>query len=240
MEMKKIIALNGSPKRNGNTALLLCWILQGCEQRGVETELLHIGDYSVEYCRGCHTCLRTGVCPIQDDLEMLKERLLAADGLVVGSPVYASRPTAQMKSLMDRLTLLNLYTRSFGKMLVVGAATSGVAPTRGTARELADFFGNKIGIVGVNTASLNAAYAPLDDENYPKQKQAAIRMGRKLADRVRLPVHVRRKSLKMRWINLLWRYFIVRLVVKNPEQFAGVIQIWRENGMVSAQQLPEG
>jgi len=153
--------------------------------------------------------------------------------------VYASRPTAQMKTIMDRLTLMNLYTRTFGRMPVVGAATSGVAPTGGTARELADFFGSKVGVVGVNTASLNAAYAPLTEEHYPKQKRKAIRMGQKLVDTVQLPVHARRKSLKMRWIDLLWQNFIVRLVLSHPEQFAGVIRTWRNNGMVPVEKLPD-
>jgi len=76
-------------------------------------EWLHVVDWRVEYCQGCFTCLRTGTCPIADDVPAIRERLLNADGIVVGSPVYGDGPTALLKTLLDRLTLLNLYTRTF-------------------------------------------------------------------------------------------------------------------------------
>jgi len=63
-----IVALNGSPHREGNTATLMQWVLDGCEEAGASTEWLYIVDWRIEYCQGCFTCLRTGTCPIADDV----------------------------------------------------------------------------------------------------------------------------------------------------------------------------
>ena len=65
-----IVALNGSPHRKGNTATLMQWVLDGCAEAGAGVEWLHVADCHIEYCQGCFTCLRTGACPIVDDVPL--------------------------------------------------------------------------------------------------------------------------------------------------------------------------
>ena len=112
----QITGLNGSPHLKGNTATLISWVLKGCEEAGAKVEWINLKDYNLKYCQGCHTCLRTGECAIRDDdyIKIL-ERLISSDGIVVGSPVYADGPTALLKTLMDRFTLLNLFVGIFEK-----------------------------------------------------------------------------------------------------------------------------
>jgi len=219
-----IIGLNGSPHRAGNTATLMGWVLEGCAEAGASVEWIHVADYDIQYCRGCFTCLREGECPIGDDFAGVRDRLLAADGIVVGSPVYEGHATAQLKTLMDRLTLLVLYTDTFARQRSVGVATSGLAPTRSTAR-VADLFGHCSGTIGAKVASLAEGYRPLTVADFPRLPRRARALGRRL---VRDIWHFRAFSLKRAWIGFL-RGLLRRFVVeRHPDQFAGVIRIWRE------------
>jgi NAD(P)H-dependent FMN reductase len=221
----RILALNGSPHRSGNTATLMEWVLEGCAEAGAKCTWLHLVDYDVGYCQGCNTCIRTGECPIRDDVPRIRDRLLAADGIVVGSPVYEGQPTAQLKTLMDRLALLVLYTDLFARQRSVGVATSGLAPTRGTAKA-AEMFGLSSGIIGARTSSLSRGYQPLSERHAPRLPGRARALGRKLVRDVRssdraLDV----KQLYMEILRSLLNRFLVR---RNPEQFAGAMRIQQE------------
>lgn len=230
-----VIGLNGSPNRTGNTATLMQWVLEGCAEAGAEVAWMHIVDYDVRYCRGCFTCLRTGACPIQDDFADLLATLQAADGIVAGSPVYEGYVTAQFKTLLDRITLLHLYTNRFDAQYTVGVATSGVAPTRGVAKELATFFGHRVGMIGAKTSTIAHGYQPLADVHPDRLPQRAHRLGQRLVRRIQQP-GVRIPSPQALWIKLLQRFVIRPLVLGNEEQFAGVIKIWREKGILTARE----
>jgi len=225
-----IIALNGSPHRRGNTAALMQWVLEGCEEVGAEVEWLHVIDYEINYCQGCFTCLRTGECPIQDDYLSVREMLLAADGIVVGSPVYGAEPTAQLKTLLDRLTLLNLYTHTFEGKWSVGVATSGVAPTKGLARRLAGFFGRCCGMIGAKTTTLAEGYQPLAEVHDARLPERAGVLGRRLVSEIAHPNRLRWPRLEAVWHIFLRRFVIRRLILGNTDQFAAVIPIWEEKG----------
>ena len=121
-----IVVLNGSPHRDGNTATLMGWVVAGCVEAGASVEWIHLVDHSIDYCQGCFTCLRTGECHIQDGFAQVRRRMEMADGIIVGSPMYAGQPTAQLKTFLDRLTLLNLYTHVFERQRSVAVVTSGV------------------------------------------------------------------------------------------------------------------
>jgi multimeric flavodoxin WrbA len=230
MEPIRIVGLNGSPHREGNTATLMRWVLEGCEEAGAEVEWLHVVDYDVRYCQGCMACLRRGICTVQDDVPAIRARLLAAAGVVAGSPVYAGQPSAQLKALLDRLALLNLFTRTFEHLHSVGVATSGAAPTGGVAADLADFFGRRSGAIGAKVTTVAAGYTSLarvHDRGLPPRARA---LGRRLVRDIVTPRRFAVSNPKVLWIGLLWRFFLHPLVTRNPEQFGGVIGIWKEKG----------
>lgn len=222
MDRKVIVkGLNGSPRKHGNTALLIDWVLQGCQEAGAEVECLHIADYHVEYCRGCNRCLVEGICPLPDDYLALCEKLKSADGLVIGSPVYASMPTAQIKTFTDRTTLLNLYTGTWESKLTIGVATSGLAPGKSVARGLADMFGAGLGTICAKTSTLKHGNRPLAAAHNPKLPLRAKLMGKRLVAKIR--TKNAKRSLKVMWIQFLRKRLLSIIVNRFPQQFTGVI-----------------
>jgi multimeric flavodoxin WrbA len=235
MTTPKIVALNGGPHRAGNTVTLMTWVVEGCLAAGASVEWLHIVDHDLRYCQGCMRCLQAGVCSIWDDLAHIRSRLLASDGIVVGSPVYEGSPPAQMKTLMDRLTLLNLYTRTFARQKTIGVATSGVAPTGGVARTVADFFGQGVAIIGAKTTSIERGYTRLGETENIRLRERAAALGERLVAEIRSPNRRWLPTPIEVWFRLfLWPYVVRPLVTRHPEQFAGVIRIWKEQGMAPA------
>jgi multimeric flavodoxin WrbA len=224
----RLICLNGSPNKNGNTATAMAWVATGAEDSGAEVEWIHITDLDINYCKGCNTCLKTGECILPDDMQTVLKKIRDADGVIAGSPVYGGRPTAQLKTLMDRLTLLKLYAGILGEGYSVGVATSGIAPTKKVAKDSASMFGKRIGVIGIKTANLKGEFTPLKITSDHKKKEKAKKLGRQLVKKCRQGG--RTWSLKSAWIGFLRKYFLKRLLKKNKAKFAGVIEIWKNKG----------
>ena len=102
----KILALSFSPRKGGNTETLLGEALKGAQQEGAMTELYSTIDKDIKPCDGCGSCRKTGECHIQDDMQGLYEKLLEADGVIFGTPVYFYNMTAQCKTVVDRTLAL--------------------------------------------------------------------------------------------------------------------------------------
>ena len=113
----KVIAINGSPKPKGNTYLSLKTVCDELETQNIETEIIHIGHKDLKGCIGCNRC-KDGQCVYNDDsMKEIVNKILAADGLLLGSPVYYSAIAGTMKCFLDRL-----FYASHSKMrLKVGA-----------------------------------------------------------------------------------------------------------------------
>ncbi len=117
--MAKVILLNGSPHANGCTWAALDEMIQTFEKEGIETELIHVGNKAIRGCIACKYCVKNGKCVFDDDLvNEVAPKFEAAQGLVVGSPVYYSSPNGTILSFMDRL----FYSTSFSRHMKVGAA----------------------------------------------------------------------------------------------------------------------
>jgi multimeric flavodoxin WrbA len=109
----KVIAINGSPRKEWNTALALRAALDGAAETGAEVALIHLYDYTYTGCRSCFACKRKGaagggICAIQDTLRPILEMILKADALIIGSPIYLSDVTGQVRSLLERLAFAAL------------------------------------------------------------------------------------------------------------------------------------
>lgn len=101
----KIIAVNGSPRRNWNTAALLKQALAGAAAAGAETELIHLYELDFKGCLSCFSCKRKGgahVCAVQDGLTPVLAKLSAADALIFGSPVYFMKITSGLSACLER------------------------------------------------------------------------------------------------------------------------------------------
>lgn len=100
----KVLLVNGSPHRNGNTFTALSEVAKALEENGVEAEIVHIGNRPVQGCIGCYKCKEKGICVFHDEVYMsLRNKLTEADGIVIGSPVYFGGPSGSLCALLDRL-----------------------------------------------------------------------------------------------------------------------------------------
>lgn len=99
----KIVIINGSHRKNGATALILNEMHKELKKHSdVEIQMVHVSDLLLQYCVGCGSCYKTGVCIYKDDIEKLSFSIADADGIILGSPTYASNVSAQMKVIIDR------------------------------------------------------------------------------------------------------------------------------------------
>ena len=100
----KVLLINGSPHTNGNTFVALSEAAKALNAEGVDTEIISIGTRAVQGCIACGKCYETGRCVFNDELyAAIREKLPAADGLIVGSPVYYAGPNGSLCALLDRL-----------------------------------------------------------------------------------------------------------------------------------------
>ena len=103
----KLIAVNGSPRKNWNTHILLEKCLDGAKESGAETELINLYDISFRGCTSCFACKRKGItvtkCAMKDDLEPVLQKVCECNALVLGSPIYFYNVTGEMRSFMERL-----------------------------------------------------------------------------------------------------------------------------------------
>jgi len=98
----KILGIVCSPRKGGNTEILVKEALAGAKETGANTELLQISEMKIAPCDGCTTCHQTGECKIKDDMQKIYNKILEADGIILGTPVYFWTISGQTKTLIDR------------------------------------------------------------------------------------------------------------------------------------------
>jgi multimeric flavodoxin WrbA len=139
MEKKlKVLMLNGSPRPNGNIALAFHEMEQAFEANGVEYENIQLGRTDIRGCIACETCRKNGKCVFNDIVNELAVKFEAADGLVIGSPVYYGSANGTLMSALQRL----FYSTHFDKLFKVGASVVSARRSGCTATfdELNKFF----------------------------------------------------------------------------------------------------
>ena len=145
--MAKVLLLNGSPRANGCTATALQEMITVFEAEGIETELIHVGNKNIRGCIACGSCMKTGRCVFDDLVNETAPKFEAADGLVIGSPVYYASPNGTILAFMDRL----FYSTHFSKHMKVGAAI--VSARRGGNTASFDVLNKYFTISGMPIAS---------------------------------------------------------------------------------------
>ena len=114
----KVLMLNGSPRKDGNTSIALEEMKKIFEAEGVETEIVRVGNKDVRGCIACGRCYELGKCVFDDVVNELAPKFEAADGLVIASPVYYASANATLIAVLDRL----FYSSHFDKTMKVGAS----------------------------------------------------------------------------------------------------------------------
>lgn len=98
----RVLGVVGSPRRQGNTEILVDEVLVGAQAAGAQTEKVILTELKIAPCRGCDTCQTTGKCAQQDDMPALLDKMNRSQVWVLGTPIYWWGPTAQFKAFMDR------------------------------------------------------------------------------------------------------------------------------------------
>lgn len=98
----KILGIFGSPRRGGNTDILLEETLKGAQKEGAEVDRIYLTDYAITPCKECHGCDHTGQCVILDDMQEIYPKLLESDIIILASPIFFYGVTAWAKALIDR------------------------------------------------------------------------------------------------------------------------------------------
>ena len=143
----KVLLLNGSPKAKGNTALALNEMAAVFAQEGIEAEIIQVGHQAVRGCIACGSCGKNGKCVFDDAVNEVAAKFEAADGLVIGSPVYYAGANATLMAFLQRL----FYSTRFDKTLKVGASV--VIARRGGCSATYDEMNKFFGISGMPIAS---------------------------------------------------------------------------------------
>lgn len=131
----KVVAFNGSPKKEGNTFHGIKMVAEELEKEGIEVEIIHVGNKSIRGCLACNGCVRNQneKCVIQDEVNEWIQKMKVADGIILGSPVHYASLGATMKAFLDRA----FYVTSVNKSMlrhkvgasVVAVRRSGGVPT---------------------------------------------------------------------------------------------------------------
>jgi multimeric flavodoxin WrbA len=115
----RVLGIVGSPRKNGNTEILMREVLSAAQNAGCETEMFLMSEKQVAPCDACGACFKVGSCVVKDDMQELYAMMERAQAIIFGSPVYFGSVSAQMKAVMDRMFAL-LQRRSL-KDKIAGA-----------------------------------------------------------------------------------------------------------------------
>jgi multimeric flavodoxin WrbA len=190
-EVVKILGLFGSPRRGGNTELLLEEALKGAEKEGAKVERLYLSDFTITPCKECHGCNDTGNCIILDDMEKIYPKLLEADVVILASPIFFYGVTAWAKALIDRSQALwarkyLLKDSSLGKegkkrkgFFISVGATKGQKVFEGAILTVKYFF-DVLNAEYAGELVFRGVEAKGDILNHPEALQQAYEAGRKL------------------------------------------------------------
>ncbi len=182
----KVIAFNGSPRKNGNTNRALEVVLQEIAKEGIDTELVQMGCEDLAPCQACNVCVqkKDRKCKRKDDkVNEWIQKMIAADGIIIGSPVYFGSMTAQTKAFVDRVGFVNrangnLFRRKVGAAVTVNRRAGALA----TFQSINDFFliGEMV-VVGSSYWNVINALKPGDIEQDEEGLRTMQDLGRNMA-----------------------------------------------------------
>jgi multimeric flavodoxin WrbA len=191
--MAKIVLLNGGPRKNGSTMRIAQWVGEGARNAGAEVEVIHLAGHRIEHCRGCESCGHTGSCVIRDDHEQICQKLDAAQGIIVCSPVYGGFYSSILKTFYDRLTCTLGFSGRFTHLCVVSITTAKYDFRIKTAQDIATLVSSWSGsghVTGYIHKSVldtkKSCVVTLTPDNSPKLYRSAHKMGARLVHDIRL------------------------------------------------------
>lgn len=218
----KIIIVNGSYRKNGATAQILNEVHQQLKKyRDIEIQMIHVADLKLSYCVGCGVCYKTGACIYKDDMEKLSLEIGSADGVILGSPTYASNVSGQMKVIIDRghFVMEQLLHGKYAMSIATYENYGG----RDTAKIL-----NRLLLYSGARISGTIAYR----KRFPSNLLEDVRLTKKIhkqADRFYRDIAGKRQYILQNMKHfIVFRIGIRPFVLRNSLRYAGVIKHWEK------------
>jgi multimeric flavodoxin WrbA len=185
---KRIIGISGSPRRGGNTDLLLDKALEGARGKRAKTKKFILNELKFSPCQECKNIRKDGVCIVNDGLQPVYKEIEKADGIILASPIFFGSVSAQTKMMIDRFQCLwlakNIFKTYKSKKRKVGAFICVEASTR------KDFFENASSIVKNFFATIDAVYkeellcSGIDKKGAIKEKSECLKAAFKIGEKV--------------------------------------------------------
>ncbi len=223
----KIVIINGSHRKNGATAIILNEMYEKLKKNSnVEVRLVHVSDLSLQYCVGCGTCYKTGECIFKDDIQKLSLCISEADGIILGSPTYASNVSGQMKVIIDRGHFV-MEQLLYGKYAISVSTCEnyGGRDTVKIINKLLSYSGAKIcgSIVVRNQFNKN----PMVDVCVMQKVEKAVNSFYKAI------IERRRYRIQSLTHFIVFKIGIQPFVKKKGAEYEGVIKHWKNHNIVS-------
>jgi multimeric flavodoxin WrbA len=199
----KVLGINASPRGSKSQTLrLVSKVLEGAKSAGADVELVDVCKLNIEYCNDCQVCNKKGKCSKKDDFQELYDKMLAANGLVMGSPNYFRSVTAQMKTMIDRMSDA-IHCQLFTGKYSVNVATAGGTGQDKTITEYLDDLMLNFGsfVIGSTGAAMDQGPKALEDA-----EKKAFELGKALAE----DISTRRDYIEQ-------RKSFMALAKRNPE-----------------------
>ena len=218
----KIIIINGSPRKNGATAKILHKIEKVLlEHKNVDVEFVNISEINMSPCSGCCSCYKTGHCYMNDDAEKLSEKIALADGLIMGSPTYASNISGQMKQFIDRghFVIEQLLHGKYAISVATGE-NYGSRDTSKVLSKLLTYSGARLS----GKMVCNLPFNSLLSENRNIDKQT-----RRLANSIVKDIKYQKKYIGQAIIHkMIFSFGIQPFVKRKGASYAGVLNRWKQ------------
>ena len=220
----KVLVINGSPRNIGVTAKTLHVIEQELVDFGVDVEFVELGKINMSHCIGCCSCYTTGKCHIDDDAEVLSQKIAEADGLVLGSPTYASNVSGIMKDFIDRGHFV-IEQLLFGKYCVTVATGEnyGNKDTLKVLNNLVLYSGGRLSDSVLIKAPFNDA-SGVEEMVNAKGKKAARKLFYGIGKK---SVH----PLQSLFHFIIFNFGIRSFVQKKGKKYSGVVKKWEAMGI---------
>jgi len=182
----KVIGFNGSARKDGNTASLIRWVFNELEKEGIETELYQMGGKKIDGCIACYKCFKNKNkrCSVEKDIaNACIEKMLGANAVILGSPVYFASVTPQIKALIDRAGMVSIANKG---MLQRKVGASVVAARRGGSIHTFDslnhfFLISQMVVPGSSYWNIGFGRQPGEVEQDEEAKGTMATLGRNMA-----------------------------------------------------------
>ena len=221
----KIVIVSTSFRKNGATAKILGEFAEQLKSHAdTDVEVFHLADLKMDFCQGCCSCYKTGKCFMDDGAQMLSRTISEADGLIIGTPCYASGVSGQLKTFIDRgHFVIEQLLKDKHAIGVVTYENAGGGSAWNTLKTLFVFSGAK-------TADKLVVKLPFNSD--PLENEKIRNQVKKKADRLYVSIKNKKTSIA----NSIMQFFVLNFgikpfVLKKGGAYQGVLQHWKKRGV---------